>query len=124
MLPCDLGKCVYLTSQHPQVPEMSGIMVISGYILGLFLLFLGGIVVVFGEAIWNSGITIIYVILYKLQENESLLEREDEELMEDEEEEEAVPSEESDEKDEPEPEEKPKKSGRENKSKESPPEED
>jgi hypothetical protein len=100
---------------------MTGVMVLSGYILGLFLLFLGGVVVVFGEAIWNSGITIIYVILYKLQENESLLEREDEELLE-EDEQEAVPSEESGEEDEPEPEEKPEKTGPENKSKGKPPE--
>jgi hypothetical protein len=91
---------------------MSGVMVVSGYILGLFLLFLGGVVVVYGEAIWNAGITIIYVILYKHQENESLLEREDEELMEEDEEEEAPRAEESGEDETPEPEQKPKKDAR------------
>jgi len=86
VLPGDLGKCVYLTSQHPTVADMSGVMVLSGYVLGFFLLFLGGVVLVYGEALWNSGLTIIYVILYKLQERESLLEREDDELKEEEEE--------------------------------------
>jgi hypothetical protein len=109
LLPGELGKYVYLTSQHPVAPDMSGVMVVSGYILGLFLLFLGGVVVVYGEAIWNAGITIIYVILYKHQENESLLEREDEELMEEDEEEEAPPVEEGGEVETPEPEQKPKK---------------
>jgi hypothetical protein len=90
MLPGDLGKCIYLSSQYPTASDMSGVMVISGYILGFFLLFLGGVVLVYGEALWNSGLTIIYVTLYKLQERESLLEREDEELVEEEEQEEQV----------------------------------
>lgn len=94
MLPGDLGKCIYLSSQHPIASDMSGVMVLSGYVLGFFLLFLGGVVLVYGEALWNSGLTIIYVILYKLQERESLLEREDDELKEEEEEEEQVQAEE------------------------------
>jgi hypothetical protein len=104
MLPGDLGKFIYLTSEHPVAPEMSGVMLVAGYILGIFLLFLGGVVVVYGEAIWNSGITIIYVILYKHQENESLLEREDEELMEEEDEEKPEQPEEAGDVEAPEPE--------------------
>lgn len=87
LLPGNLGCWVYISSPHPWVPEMSGTIAVSGYILGIFLLFLGGMVITYGEAIFNSGLTIIYVILYKLQERESLLEREDEELKEEEEEE-------------------------------------
>jgi hypothetical protein len=55
--------------------------------LGIFLLFFGGIVVAYGEAIWNAGLTMTYIILYKNQEKENLLEREDEELQEEEEDE-------------------------------------
>ncbi len=86
-LPGQMGSWIYLTNPHYFAPDLSGTMLISGYILGIFLLFFGGVVVVYGEAIYNAGLTIIYVILYKLQENESLLEREDEELKEEEEEE-------------------------------------
>jgi len=86
LLPGELGKWIYLTSPHPYAPHLGGIMQVSGYILGIFLLFLGGVVVAYGEAVWNSGLTMIYVILYKLQERENLLEREDEELKEEEEE--------------------------------------
>ncbi len=88
LLPGDMGSWVYLSSPHPWIPEMAGTIVVSGYIMAIFLLFLGGTVIVYGEAIFNAGLTIIYTILYKLQEKESLLEREDEELKEEEEEEE------------------------------------
>ena len=124
MLPGDLGRCIYLTSQHPVAPDISGVMLISGYIFGIFLLFFGGIVVVYGEALFNSGITIIYVILYKLQERESLLEREDEELMEDEEEEDTVLPEEMEEKGPAEPGKKGKKPAAKRKPRKSPPKED
>jgi hypothetical protein len=60
-------------------------MGVSGSIFGIFLLFFGGIVITYGEAIWNAGLTMIYIILYKNQEKENLLEREDEELQEEEE---------------------------------------
>jgi len=121
MLPGDLGKCIYLCCQHPTVADMSGVMVVSGYILGFFLLFLGGVVLVYGEALWNSGLTIIYVILYKLQERESLLEREDEELMEEEGEEEPVQAEEVET---AEPEKKAKKAVAKRKPRKSPPKKD
>jgi hypothetical protein len=86
-LPGNIGGYIYLNNPHPMVPAMPFTVVLSGYIFGIFLLFLAGVVLAYGEAIMNSGLTIIYVILYKLQEKESLLEREDEELKEEEEEE-------------------------------------
>jgi hypothetical protein len=121
LLPGDLGKWVYLTNPHPYVPDLSSVMLVSGYILGIFLLFLGGVVVAYGEALWNSGLTMIYVILYKLQEKENLLEREDEELKEDEEEEaESTPSDEVQSLEEPEPEKKVKKPAAKRKPRKSP----
>jgi hypothetical protein len=85
-LPFNLGETVYLTSQHPMGSGESGTMILSGYLLGIFLLFFGGIVLAYGEALWNSGLTITYIILYNKQEKENLLEREDEELKEEDEE--------------------------------------
>jgi hypothetical protein len=87
-LPSNLGNWIYMIHQHPNLPEVSGTMVVAGYIVAVFLIIIGGSVLAYAEAIGNSGLTIIYVILYKLQENENLLEREDEELKEEEEEEE------------------------------------
>ncbi len=86
-LPFNLGGLLYLNNPHPIVASMPVSVVISGYILGISLLFLAGVVIAYAEAIGNAGLTIIYVILYKLQEKESLLEREDEELKKEEEEE-------------------------------------
>ena len=103
-LPGNIGGCIYLNNPHPIVSDMPFTIVLSGYIFGIFLLFLAGVVLAYGEAIMNSGLTIIYVILYKLQEKENLLEREDEELKEEEEEEkkeEQTPTEPEEEKDEP-----------------------
>ena len=85
-LPGSLGGMLYLNNPHPIVASMPGSVVISGYILGISLMLLAGVVIAYAEAIGNAGLTIIYVILYKLQEKESLLEREDEELKEEEEE--------------------------------------
>ncbi len=90
MLPGKIHTWVYLAHPHPSVAELPGSLVASGYILGIFLLFFGGIVLVYGEAIFNAGLTVIYIILYKLQEKENLLEREDEELREEDEEEEKI----------------------------------
>jgi len=106
-LPGSIGGCIYLNNPHPMVPDFPFSIVLSGYIFGIFLLFLAGVVLAYGEAIMNSGLTIIYVILYKLQEKESLLEREDEELKEEEEEEkqegEQTPAESEEEKEESKP---------------------
>jgi hypothetical protein len=87
-LPFGLHKLIYLGSQHPIGADLGGAMAVSGTIFGMFLLFFGGLVISYGEAIWNAGLTLIYIILYKNQEKENLLEREDEELQEEEEEEE------------------------------------
>ncbi len=84
----DAGNWIYLMSQHPTAAAASGTIVVSGYIFAIFLLIIGGAVLAYGEAIGNSGMTLIYTILYKKHENENLLEREDEELKEEEEEEE------------------------------------
>ncbi len=86
-LPMGLGNYVYLTHSHA-LQNLPGTYVISGYIFAFFLILLAGTVVAYGAAIGNAGLTIIYVILYKLHEDENLLEREDEELKEEEEEEE------------------------------------
>lgn len=86
-LPANLGNWIYMIHQHPAMPEVSGTVAVSGYIFAVFLIIIGGSILAYAEAIGNSGLTIIYVILYKLQENENLLEREDEELKEEEEEE-------------------------------------
>lgn len=87
-LPCNMQSWVYMCSQHPTLGQMPGSIIVSGYILGIFLLVIAGAAIAYAEAIGNAGFTIIYVILYKLQEKENLLEREDEELKEEEEREE------------------------------------
>lgn len=98
-LPQGLGNYVYLT--HPHVLQnLPGTYVVSGYIFAFFLILLAGIVVAYGAAIGNAGLTIIYVILYKLHEDENLLEREDEELKEEEEEEEEESKEDEEQEDE------------------------
>ncbi|MEJ2049053.1 MAG: hypothetical protein P8Y60_04280 [Calditrichota bacterium] len=86
-LPSNLGNWIYMIHQHSALPEVSGTIAVSGYIFAVFMVIIGGSILAYAEAIGNSGLTIIYVILYKLQENENLLEREDEELKEEEEEE-------------------------------------
>ncbi len=87
-LPFNMQSWVYMCMQHPTVGQMPGSIIVSGYILGIFLLIIGGAAIAYAEAIGNAGFTIIYVMLYKLQEKENLLEREDEELKEEEEQEE------------------------------------
>ena len=58
---------------------LSGSENIAAYIFAIFMLLVGGSVISYGEAIRNSGFT----ILYKIHEDENLLEREDEELIRD-----------------------------------------
>ena len=86
-LPQGLGNYIYLTHHHVAA-ALPGTYVVSAYIFAFFLIILAGTVVAYAGAIGNAGLTIIYVILYKLHEDENLLEREDEELKEEEEEEE------------------------------------
>lgn len=89
----DFGNWVYLVHHHFSAGPLPGTYVVSAYIFAFFLLLLGGAAIAYGEAIGNAGVTIIYVILYKLHEDENLLEREDDELKEDEEAESASDSE-------------------------------
>ncbi len=88
LLPWNLGDYIYLAQHHPAPASLSGLVAFSSYILAFFLILGGGIVLAYGEAIGNAGLTLIYIVLYKIQEDENLLEREDDELKEEEEEEE------------------------------------
>ncbi len=82
----NFGQWLYLAAKHPVVAGAPGSVAISGYIMGIFFLLIGGAAIAYAEAVGNSGLTIIYIILYKIQEKENLLEREDDELKEEEEE--------------------------------------
>jgi hypothetical protein len=70
---------VYLCCHHSsQLLSISGS--VSAYIFLIFVLTIGGGILAYGEAIRNAGFTILYVDLYKIHENENLLEREDSDL--------------------------------------------
>lgn len=73
---------IYLDYHHLPL-TLSASENIAAYIFAIFMLLIGGSVVSYGEAIRNSGFTILYVTLYKIHEDENLLEREDEELIQD-----------------------------------------
>ena len=73
---------IYLDYHHMPM-TLSGSENIAAYIFAIFMLLVGGSVISYGEAIRNSGFTILYVTLYKIHEDENLLEREDEELIRD-----------------------------------------
>ena len=70
---------IYLCCHHSPValsiPEN-----IAAHLFLFFVLAIGGAVLSYGEAIRNAGFTILYVDMYKIHENENLLEREDNEL--------------------------------------------
>jgi len=70
---------IYLGYHHTPV-TLSISENIAAYILLVFILVIGGTVLTYGEAIRNTGFTILYVDLYKIHENENLLDREDGEL--------------------------------------------
>ena len=93
-LPCDLGQYIYL-SQPTSAAALPGVQVVAAFIMAIFFLLYGASAVAYGEAVGNAGLTILYVVLYKKQENENLLEREDEELKEEEEEETSAETEKS-----------------------------
>lgn len=79
---CLFGYCsgqVYLSFHHSPV-MLSASENIAAYIFMVFGLAIGGAVLAYGEAIRNAGFTILYVDLYKIHENENLLDREDSEL--------------------------------------------
>ncbi len=79
---------IYLSHPHVPMADTWSLQIAAG-IFTFFLLILGGSVLAFGEAVGNTGMTILYVVLYKIHEDENLLEREDDELKEEEEEGEA-----------------------------------
>jgi len=70
---------IYLSFHHAPL-TLSASQNIAAYLFTIFLLLIGGSAIAYGEAIRNSGITILYVDLYKIHEGENILEREDEEL--------------------------------------------
>ena len=82
-----LAKYVYLTQPHAIMADNWSLQV-AAFLFTVFLILIGGVVIAYGEAVGNAGLTLLYVDLYKIQEDENLLEREDEELKEEEEEEE------------------------------------
>ncbi|GAB4336544.1 MAG: hypothetical protein Kow0037_17930 [Calditrichia bacterium] len=72
----------FYCSQQAALPHSAGnaAMSISGWIMAVSLLFTGGIALAYGEAIGNGGLTLLVIILNKIQNDENLLEREDEEI--------------------------------------------
>ncbi len=82
-----LANYIYFSHPHYAV-QLPVVQDISAYMFAIFLIFFGFFVLGYAEAIGNSGLAIVYTVLYKIQEDENLLEREDEELKEEEEEEE------------------------------------
>ncbi|MCD6117768.1 hypothetical protein J7K93_12185 [bacterium] len=65
--------------------QMPMISVISSWIMGIFLLFIGGLVISYPMAVFNAGNTIIFLALKKKKDGENLLERKDREEEEEEE---------------------------------------
>lgn len=70
---------IYLSYHHTPV-TLTPSQNIAAFLFLIFALVMGGFVLAFGEAIRNAGFTILYVDLYKIHENENLLDREDSEL--------------------------------------------
>lgn len=59
--------------------ELSAVMQISSWFFAILMGVVGGLVVSYAEAIGNSGLTLVYLILRKHQDDENLLERKEEE---------------------------------------------
>ncbi len=64
--------------------EVSLLLNISAWIMAIFLVFVGGYLLSYPLAIFNSGNGIIFLILKKIKDDENLLERKDREEEEDE----------------------------------------
>jgi len=78
----------YIYFSHPHTSlALSGTEQIAAVIMTIFLFLVGLSVLGYAEATGNTGMTLTYLAIYKRQEDENLLEREDEELKEEEEEE-------------------------------------
>jgi len=65
--------------------QMPAISVISSWIMGVFLLVIGGIIISYPMAVFNAGNTLIFLVLKKKKDDENLLERKDREEEEEEE---------------------------------------
>ncbi len=87
------SKIIYFSHPHA-VQSLSGVETIAAVMMTLFLFLMGVSVWGYAEATGNAGVTLSFLVLYKKQEDENLLEREDEELKEEDEEEEAEKEEE------------------------------
>ena len=80
------SEWIYFSHGHPALVSSGYPLFVAG-LFAFFLILMGGVVVSYAEATGNSALTLMYLILYKKQEGENLLERDDEELKEEEEEE-------------------------------------
>jgi len=67
--------------------EVPVVMEISAWIFAISMLAVGALVVSYASAIGNSGVTLMYLVMRKHQDDENLLERKEEEEEEEEEEE-------------------------------------
>jgi len=59
--------------------EIPAVLNVSAWILAVFLVFIGGYLISYPIAIFNSGNSIIFLILKKIKDDENLLERKDRE---------------------------------------------
>lgn len=75
--------------------EVPVVMEISAWIFAISMLAVGGLVVSYASAIGNSGVTLMYLVMRKHQDDENLLERKEEEEEEEEETSEEAKTEES-----------------------------
>jgi hypothetical protein len=73
------GKLALISVYRMPFMELHGAESAAAVILGIFLLFIFGLVLSYGMATWSAGQTIIYLIIRKRKDDENLLEREDEE---------------------------------------------
>ncbi|GBD94139.1 hypothetical protein BMS3Abin05_01737 [bacterium BMS3Abin05] len=82
----DMSRYFYFARDF--VPkELSAVMQISAWFFAVLMGVVGGLIVSYAEAIGNSGLTLVYLIMRKHQDDENLLERKEEEEEESSEEE-------------------------------------
>ncbi|HDL78337.1 MAG TPA: hypothetical protein ENH09_02050 [Bacteroidetes bacterium] len=74
----DMSRYFYFARDF--VPkELSAVMQISAWFFAVLMGVVGGLIVSYAEAIGNSGLTLVYLIMRKHQDDENLLERKEEE---------------------------------------------
>jgi hypothetical protein len=81
-LPAGIGDFFYTNQYFNPATAVLDLPLISSLIFAVFILFSAGIVLAYGEAVGNAGLSIMYLVLHKKRMNENLLEHEDEELIE------------------------------------------